>query len=436
MKTKPQLWTNLRSGLWFLPTTIVVSFTLFALALTQFDRHFDHQVRGSLPAVLTRDPDSARELLSTISSSIVTVAGVVFSITIVTLALASSQYSSRTVRAFTRDTLNQAVLGAMVGTFAYCTTVLLTISGSEGTFVPSLAVFTGYLLSIAAVLALIVFIHHVTTSIQASGIIASIAEDTLAAVDQTFAPAASQPSSAEQSASAPPDVVWTPVPSRRTGYVVSVDVDALTRFAARNMGIVRMDHSAGDFITAGKPLLSVSLRGAADPAQIAELTRSHRIGRFRTVDQDPDFGVRQIVDVALKALSPGVNDTTTAVMCVDHLSAILIDVGSRRERQSICKDGKLLVVLRGPSFEGLASKAYNQIRQNAQGNVGVITALLNSIEMVADSLPHSGRREALAQHVRSLAELVQRSIESPYDRAEVNEHVARVAQKLQVSLRA
>ena len=401
-----------------------------AFGLTELDRRVGADMQRQWPALMSSDADSAREMLSAISSAIITVAGVVFSITIVTLTLASTQYSSRTVRAFMRDKVSQCILGWMAGTFAYCAAVLLMIAGAEDSFVPSIAVVVGYVLGTAAVFALIAYIHHETNTIQAASIIATIAADTKAAVEQTFTEAAAPPDSALSEG----DASWQVVASRRTGYILSVDIGALTEFARRHRTVVRMDRSAGDFVIAGKALISVRGENPLAERQIAELNRAHHVGRFRTVDQDPDFGIRQIVDIALKALSPGVNDTTTAVMCADYLAVILTAAAGRWERGDISEGGGLRVVVRGPTFDRMLSKAYDQIRQNASGNVAVITALVNTLDIIFEAVTEEGRRGCVRRQVLAIDELVGRTVPSPLDRSELHQHVRRTARHTGVDL--
>ena len=425
---RAELTVAITSGLWLIPSATVVLFIGLALALTELDRHIDPEVRRDWPALMTSDAASAREMLSSISGAIVTVAGVVFSITVVTLTLASTQYSSRAVRAFMRDRLSQAVLGSMAGTFAYCSTVLLMITGGEGAFVPSVAVFVGYVFAICAVFALIAFIHHVTKSIQAGDIIASIATETTAAVEQMF----TKSRSSGQPAPDQSESEWQTISSDGTGYIAWVDIEMLAAYARRCSGVVRMDSSAGDFVIAGMPLISVSFGRMVGPHDVRELNRAHRVGRLRTVDQDPDFGIRQIVDIALKALSPGVNDTTTAVLCVDNLAAVLTVAAGRWECDNVYDKGELRVIVRGPTFEGLVSKAYDQIRQNAEGNVGVITALLNALDTLSSVVEVEERRKPLIRQFLAVSELVERTVPSPHDRHNVERHLARVAEKVNV----
>ena len=420
-----RLWVHLSSGFWFLPSLIVVLMVGLAFALVELDILVGESARRRWPSLMPTDAGSAREMLSSISGSFATVAGVVFSITIVALALANTQYSSRVLGAFTRDKVNQGILGVMAGIFAYCLTVLLAINGDHAAM-PSIAVAAAFFFALGGAFALIFFIHHIVDGIQATSIIASIAADTIKAVGQTFTGVPSAPPA--RAGSGDDGKPWTNVPALKTGYIECVDIVALAAFAAKRGALVRMDRSAGDFVIQGKPLISIRLPGPPDAKDLAALNQAHHIGRFRTVDHDPDFGIRQLVDMALKALSPGVNDTTTAVLCVDNLTAILAAASARAERPDVCgDDGRRTVIVRTPAFADLLSKAFDQIRQNAGGNVAVITALLNGIGILAPGISPGPRRDGLRRQFEEISGLAARSIESPHDRRDVEDHIRQVA---------
>jgi uncharacterized membrane protein len=361
----------------------------------------------------------------------ITVAGVAFSITIVALSLTSSQFTSRILRNFMGDRRNQVVLGVFVGIFAYCLVVLRTIrAGDEGGFVPSLAVFGGLVLAFVGIGFLIFFIHHISVSIQASSIIATAAEETIAAVDHLFPEELGD--NAEEDADGSPAAslagqTWTAVVARKTGYIESIDGDALLAWARKHETIVRMERGIGEFAVEGVPLVSVA--GLAEPngGASAEVNEIFVISRHRTVQQDAGFGIRQLVDIAMKALSPGVNDTTTAVMCVDYLGAIMARL-ARREIATAYRldEGELRVIARSPCFESLLAEAFDQIRQNAEGNVAVLARQLQALEIVAGQTSSSRRRHALRQQADWIATVADRTIPSTHDSTFVKAASARL----------
>lgn len=419
-----QLWEVLRSSLWFIPSLIVLGTVVLAVALIETDSYGNREsLSEEWPRLFGAGAAGARGLLAAIASSMITVAGVTFSITIVALALASSQYTSRILRNFMRDRANQTVLGAFVGVFAYCLIVLRTIrGGDEGVFVPAVAVFVAVLLAFVAIGFFIFFIHHVAESIQASSIIEAATEETLRAVDRLF-PAEVGKAPGERVENG--DVrdlanrTWAPIPARKTGYIQRVDANALFDAARAFGAVVRMEKGIGEFIIDASPLVSVTGQ-LPDEEFIRKLNATYTIGRHRTIDQDAAFGIRQIVDVALKALSPGINDTTTAVICVDFLGAILARLAARPIETPYRSDEKQLrVITRGPTFPSLLAEAFDQIRRNAEGNVAVLARLLQVLEIVIERTQDVQRRQILCQQADLIAETAERSVPSVHDRARI-----------------
>ena len=360
----------------------------------------------------------------------ITVAGVVFSVTLVALSLASSQYTSRVLRNFLSDRVTQSVLGAFVGIFAYCIVVLRTIRGSdEGAFVPSVAVLVGLFLGLAGIGVLIYFIHHISTSIQASHILAAATNETLHAIDNLFPECVG-----EEGMDAAPEKLrakgaWHLVSADRTGYIQSLDTAGLLTFASEHGTVVRMERRVGQFVIEGEPMAAVETTLSDD--DLCRLRELYTVGRQRTVEQDAAYGIRQIVDVALKALSPGVNDTTTAVMCINHLTAILARLSDRRIESCFrSQDGQLQLLTRGPTYADLVGEALDQIRQNAEGNVAVLEGLLNSIERLARRTISPQRRVVLLEHARAVAELSKRSLSAPLDSRRVADQSARTLEAL------
>ena len=431
-----QLWSNLRSSFWFVPSLIVAVSIALAVALVEADSIGSDQWLARWPRLFGVGAEGARGMLSTIAGSMMTVVGVTFSMTLVTLALASSQYTSRILRNFMRDRVTQVVLGIFAGIFTYCLIVLRTIrSGDEGGFVPSLAVSFGVVLAIGGIGVLIFFIHHIASSIQASNIIASVAAETMVAVDRLFPEKLGHgPIEGDEDPSPLPlsERSWQAVSARENGYIQSVDNAALLRLAREHQTIVRMERGIGEFVVQSTPLASLALEDPPEKEIIAALQAAYSINRYRTVEHDSAFGIRQIVDMALKALSPGINDTTTAVMCVDYLTAILARLASRNIPSSRrYEDGELRVITIGPTFAGLLAESFDQIRGSAKGNVAIMLRMLGALQTIAGLTARPGRRRALRDQVRWIAELAERTLESAHDRARIDLRLAHVREALE-----
>ena len=406
------LWWRLAAGLWFVPSMTVLAAILLAAGLVEAEALYDMDLGERWPRIFGVGHDGSRAMLTAVAGSMITVAGVVFSITIVALSLAASQYSPRVLRTFTSDRTTQVVLGVFVGIFAYCLVVLRTIRGDNGaSFVPSLAVLGGLVLALVGIAFLVYFIHHLAASIQASSILSRVATATLTAVDALFPQDLGAPAHSPEGV--PGTLLmgpWATVAARSTGYVINVNNDALIEFAKKRRRVVRMEVEIGQFVIEGQPL--ASLRGSEEvsDADAEAINAIYALDRQRTIEQDAAFGVQQIVDIGSKALSPGINDASTAVLCIDRLTQILARLASRRIETPLRREGdELRVIARGPTFEGLVDLAYHTLRNDASAKPLVVRHLLQSIEAVAAATSMPQRRRALAEQVGEIAAQARRA---------------------------
>jgi uncharacterized membrane protein len=404
-------WVNLRSSLWFVPAAIVLAAVVLGLLLSEIGRIFPGLAQAALPPIFGFSAEGSRAMLSSIASSMITVAGVAFSVTIVALSLASTQYSPRVLRHFMRDRGNQYVLGMFVGVFSYCLVVLPHVrGGDEGGYVPALAVAFGVFLALVGVGCLIYFIHHVASAIQASSIVAVIAAETHRSIEQLF------PEEIGEEGVAPPEelagIVWQPVSAPATGMLQLVNEDALLETAVAHDCVVRLEHRIGDFVVRGTTLVSVSCAGEIAQKVHAAILGAHILNRTRTVEQDAAFGLRQIVDIALRALSPSMNDTTTAVLCVNYLADLMHHLAARHPASCFrLHDGRLRVVAPRPGFDEHLGLAFDQILANAQGNVVLLERVLWAIETIESATRTSPRRAALAAFASDVRATIERQLD-------------------------
>ena len=419
-----------------MPSLIVMDSIVVALALIEADSVWGEHLRAQWPRLFGVGAEGARQMLSTLAGSMMTVMGITFSMTLLALTLASSQYTSRVLRNFMRSRVTQVTLGTFAGIFVYCLIVLRTIHGGEAEFVPSLAVFFAFVLAIGGVGVLIFFIHHIASSIQASSIIASIAHETIAAIERLFPEkpghGPEEDEGQDQALQSLDKRTWYAVPAAVSGYIQSVDNDALLGLARDSKTIVRMERGIGEFVVQNTALASLALTYPPDQAMIAALNRAYSISHLRTVEQDLAFGIRQIVDIALKALSPGVNDTSTAVMCVDYLTAILARLTVRQFPPLRRHDGETLRVVAIVSrFEGLLAEAFDQIRASAEANVAILARMLGALNTIGSLTTRPSHLRALDEQVQWIAELGDRTIEATHDRARVERRLSEVRETLE-----
>lgn len=453
-----KLWLDLNSSLWFLPLLIVAGSIVLALVLVEFDKKIgDHWLNG-YPSLFGVEPSGSRDMLATVAGSMITVAGIVFSIVIVALSLASTQYTPRILRNFMRDQSNQVVLGVFVGIFTYCIVVLRTIRGGDDThvFVPSIAVITGVLLALVGIGFLIYFIHHIAVSIQASTIIATICGEAVKVVDELFPHRLGENApdeELERLEKLTANFDWQTIPAAQTGYIQNIDIRDLLEFTGKRNIILKMEHGIGEFVIAGAPLVSITgaeenaAQMTVDEKLISKLNDIYSVDNFRTIDQDVAFGIRQIVDIVMKALSPGVNDTTTAVICIDYLAAIISHLAVRPFPTHFrYAENRLQVIAKSPSFKELLDLAFNQMRQNALLNVAIILRSLNALEKIAlriqdgrdlhnklqnlSAADRQARLENVARHLQMVIDAAGENVKSGDDRAQVEEHIGKVLDKL------
>jgi uncharacterized membrane protein len=401
------MWIALRSSLWFVPTLIVASLVLIAVGLIEVDTVVSDRVLGRFPRLFGAGAEGTRGMLAAIASAMITVAGVVFSVTIVALSLTASQYTSRVLRNFMRDRSNQVVLGAFVGIYAYCLIVLRTIRGGESEFVPSIAAFGAIVLAFVGIGLLIHFIHHISSAVQATAILRAIRNDSMPAIEHLFPQELGSGEDDEDEARTPPPSTVAcnaTIQSRRTGYVQSIDGDSIVALARQHHTVIRLLHSVGDFVVTDTPL---ALCDAECGDQMADrVRRAFTLGDQRTIEQDVQFGIRQVVDIALKALSPSMNDPTTAVMCIDALEALLTQLARRRFPSSLrYSEGRLSVIAPSPGFRELVEGAVDEIRMAATQQPIVIKHLIRALRSLARSSPVS-RRPAISTELARISDSI------------------------------
>jgi uncharacterized membrane protein len=399
------LWESVRTTYWAVPSLMAVTAGGLSVAMIRVDEMLTPKFIGTLSWVYTGGPEGARAVLSTIAGSMITVAGVTFSITIVALTLASQQFGPRLLRNFLRDLGNQIVLGTFVSTFLYCLLVLRTVRGTDDArFVPHVAVTLGVVLAMLSLGVLIFFIHHVSMAIQASEIIANVAADLEGAVARLFP---------EKLGRGPADLTDAPtalpvdfdrsghaVTATVSGYVQAVDGDALLSLAGHREMVLRIDAEPGRFVRHGTALITGWPGANVDDALCEAVRGAFIIGSARSPTQDVQFYVEQLVELAVRALSPGINDPGTARMCLDRLGQTLCQMATREMPASRRYDdsGRLRVMARPMAFENLAATAFDEIRRYGRSSVSVTVHLLDVIRDIAGCVTREPDRIALLEH--------------------------------------
>jgi uncharacterized membrane protein len=360
-----------------------------------------------VPATLfpsRQDPQVAQVILSAIATSIMTVVSIVFAILLMTLTLASTQFSPRILISFVRDRGTQWTLGVFLGTFSYCMAALPAARSLPVPFVPAATVTGAMLLALVSVGWLIFFIHHISQAISVNHIVDRIARETELVIDELMPrPRGRVEPMSRPSPRAADD---SPILNRNSGYVRFVDIGRLLDLAKSWRVHIRVERGVGQFVPAGVPLVLVSHEDRIDPLRAAELLGAFDIGPTRTLQQDAEFGVIQIVDIALRAISPAVNDPSTAISCIDQLSRILIRWLGRVPPPSVLYDPPHVPRVMVPwiSIDGMLDTAFEQIRHYAASDAAVSLRLLRAIGDIAGTLRQDDVRNRLLERARRVVD--------------------------------
>lgn len=427
-------WRLLVDGFWFVPGAVALAYAVLAVGLVQVDRAAG---ANGVDVGFGGDADAARGILSTIAGSLITVAGLAFSLTIVILTLVSSQFTPRALPRLLADRLNQIVAGSFVGIFAYCLLVLRTVrAGSEASpgFVPALAVSVSIALALVALALLLLFIHHMGHSIQASQIAARMGRETLQAIERLYPDRHGQ-ALAESgddlvrswSDRAEPQLVFP----TRPGYVQVVPLDELLESLDTSDLRLHVPVRPGDFVTEATALVAGWPAEALAGATAEALRRAIPVENERDFRQDAAYGMRQLADVALKALSPGINDPTTAETCIGYLRAALERLAERELPGEVRRypERRTTVVARRLGFEEYADLAYGEIGRYASDNARVVVAVLEALVGVGESARAASAHERASIVSRLAGAIAEPALEqaaTERDRALIRQALERV----------
>jgi uncharacterized membrane protein len=330
------------------------------------------------------DPQVAQVILAGIAASIMTVVSIVFAILLMTLTLASVQFSPRILVSFVRDRTTQWTLGIFLGTFSYCMAALPAARSVPTPFSPVATVSGAMLLALLCVGWLIFFIQHISQAISVNYIVDRIAGETERVIDElmphrrsrSYRPIAPPPA---------PDRPLTPVASPLSGYIRFIDTRRLLAVAKTARLYVQVLRRVGHFVPQGVPLFAVSRADRLTEEVHAGLLACFDIGPVRTLQQDAEFGMLQIADIALKAISPAVNDPSTAINCLDQLGRIMIRWIGRDPPDAALYDPPhvLRVAIPWIGLDGLLDTGFEQIRHYAEGDLPVSLRMLRVLQDIA-----------------------------------------------------
>jgi uncharacterized membrane protein len=368
----------------------------------------------------------------------ISVAGVTFSITIATVSLTSSQLGPRLLNNFMRDRGNQIVLGTFIAIFTYCLLVLRTIrSRDETTFVPYLSVVVAILLSIISLWVLVYFFHHVSQMIQAQNMIAGIGHDLEISIERLFADqAAKTPYQHEldKASDIPLDFDKNAnfLAATTGGYIQSISYDSLQEIAEDHNLLLRLLYRPGDFVVAGSEIIALYPATVTSESVAEEIYRAFTLGTRRLRLQDIEFSIDQLVEVAVRALSPGINDPFTAIACLDQLGATLSTMATRSIPSGYYYDdeGQLRLISKVVTFGGVVNAAFDQIRQHGKSDVAVMIRLLETLTVILTRTTSAEQRQALTRQAEMVKRTSDKIIPEENDRHDITKRYDRFLRNL------
>lgn len=409
-------WGELTATFWFIPTLIITLAALGAWLGIYLDTRLDYQPSGVALYLFSSSADSARSVLSVIAGAMIGVAGTVFSITLVTLTLASSQFGSRLLRNFMHERINQVVLGSYIATYVYCLIVLSVIKSNDLIlFVPNVSVALAIGAAIVNIILLVFFIHHVAVSIQSDKVIADISETLSKNINYLFSEEIGEESVAVEK----PDLqqlrkryaTHQAFLAPHTGYVQYIDGNRFFTVMEEENALVILHKRPGSYIVKGMVVADIYCHEALSDESLQKLESALTAGKVRTPRQDAEFAIHQVVEIAARALSPGVNDPYTAIACIDNLTATMCHLTGVKfpARYRYNDDGQLRVVADVLTFKGMLDASFNQIRQFATGSPAVVIRLMEALITIHPFARYHEQKPAVEHHAEMILRLAEQS---------------------------
>ncbi len=377
MKKLLFFWSELKSTFWFIPVLIILIAIFLALGGLYMDSRMNFSHEGLGRYIYIGSLDSARSILTTISGAMIGVAGTVFSITLVALTLASSQFGSRLIRNFMFDRINQVVLGSYVSTYFYCLIILNASMGNkhDATFIPSFSILMAIIIALANIILLIVFIHHIASRLQADQVISDISE----MLSQTIQSIYPENMGEEPGDQKEPDIdrvesAYTSrvvIKARENGYLRYIDGETLMKSIIDLGGFLKLSCKPGDYLVEGAQTGMLYVNEKPDDHQTKHLQSQLIVGRTRSSQQDVEHSIFEMVEIAARALSPGINDPFSAIACIDNLATTLSRLAEMNlpSKYRYDREGNLRILARTLTFEEMLDAAFNQIRQFSSGSL-------------------------------------------------------------------
>jgi len=412
----------LKATFWFIPALIILFSVLLAIGFVYLDQIATFPRDGLGSFFFANSVDSARSILSTISGAMIGVAGTVFSVTLVALTLASSQLGPRLIRNFMYVRLNQIVLGSYISTYLYCLIVLIAIQDNDGViFIPSLSILLAIIAAIANIILLIIFIHQIAISIQADKVISDISTFITKQVRVMF----------PENMGDEPDAVYelpvdaiksqyatiTSIKTKKSGYLQYIDSQSILKLISDYNALLEFNYRPGDYLVEGVEIGKLYTNEKVEENKLEKILFQIVIGKSKTAQQDLEFSIHQMVEIAARALSPGINDPYTAIACIDHLTSTMCYLAQVKFPSEYWVDdhNELRVIADIVNFEGVLDASFNQIRQFSEGSPAVIIRLMEVLLTIHEFATQETYKKAVTKHAMMTLHIGKESITEKND---------------------
>jgi len=415
-------WSELKATFWFIPVIIIIISVLLSVVLVYMDGLISFSQDGLSRFFFVKSSNSARSILSTISGAMIGVAGTVFSVTLVALTLASSQFGPRLIKNFMYVRLNQVVLGSYISTYLYCLLVLNSIKDvGDYSFIPSLSILVAILAAGANIILLIIFIHQIAISIQADKVISDIS-DFISKQLQTLFPEKMEQDNERDEGFDSSDAISgyrkrISIKSPKSGYLQYLDNETLIEIVTRNNALLELYYRPGGHLVEGIEMGLLHTNEDWDKDELKKFFDQFVIGKAKTSQQDLEFSIHQMVEIAAHALSPGVNDPYTAITCIDNLTATISYLAQAKfpSKYRFDKEGNLRIIADTVDFRGILDSAFNQIRQFSGGNTAVIIRLMEALTTIRGFVKNEKYKKAVIRHAEMVLTTGKQTIKEKND---------------------
>lgn len=424
-------WEYVRTSFWMVPTIMALAAIGGSFILVAVDSAYPASLSSRIGWIAPPRPEAARTLLSALVQSTITVVSVVFSITIVSLTLAASQLGPRLLRTFTIDRANHIVLGTFIATFLYCLLTLWMVGLFDTDVVPELTILGALLLAVASVGVLIFFIHHMAQSIQAPHVVMTVGNELQQAIENIYPPLdgslSDSPEISEEQQL--PGEVQVRLRGWRNAYLQYVDIDRLIQLAEQHDLHIRTNRRPGHFVFRGELLAEIASSREVETALRMALEACFVVGSRRTPTQDVEFAIDQLVEVALRALSPSLNDPFTAMQVMDQLGAALTCLAKRRipRHTHVDQSGTVRLIVNATDFPGIVNAMFHQIRQSARGHVAVLVHMMDVLVRAMAQTQTDQQRHSILVQAEALFRQSEQQVHDPDDLEDVRQRYELIA---------